>query len=53
MKTMIDNIEELLENRWTINQITELTGYPIEEIKKAATNWRNRVKTKGGVTNDL
>lgn len=53
MKTMIEKVEELLENGWTIDQIAELTGYPMEEIKKSATNWRNRVKTKGGAVNDL
>lgn len=53
MMTMTKNVEELLENGWSIEQIAEFTRYPIEEIKKAATNWRNHVKTKGGVNNGL
>ena len=53
MKTIRENIEELLERGWSVEHIAGLTKYPIEEIKKAETNWRNHVKTKGGDIDDL
>ena len=48
MKTIIENIEDLLERGYCIGEIKYITGYSFDEIKRVETNWRNQVKTKGG-----
>lgn len=46
MLTIMTNIEDLLERGFTIDQIAELTRYPIDEIKKIENNWRIQIKRK-------
>ena len=48
MKTIIENIKELLESGFGIAEIAQITGYSPDRIKQVETNWRNQVKTKGG-----
>lgn len=43
---MISNVIEFLETGYTPEQIAELTGYPIDVIRKTAESWRNNIKTK-------
>lgn len=44
--SVIQNIIELWEIGHTVERIAELTGYPIEDIKKTISNWKNQIKTK-------
>lgn len=46
MMTIWKNVEDLIENGFTIEQIVQLTGYPASEIKKVMTDWKSRAKTK-------
>lgn len=47
------NVEDLLKQGFSHEQIIQLTGYPIEVIKKVENNWRNQIKTKSEVNHDL
>lgn len=50
--TIWANIENLLEQGFTIEQIIQYTGYPIETVKKIENNWRSQIKTKSEVNHD-
>lgn len=52
MMTIWTNIEDLLKQGFTVEQIIQLTGYTMEDVKKVETNWRNQIKTKSEVNHD-
>lgn len=52
MITIWTNIEDLLNQGLTIEQIIQLTGYSVADVRKVECNWRNQIKTKGEANHD-
>lgn len=46
MMTIWTNIEDLLEQGFTVDQIVQFTGYKVEDVKKVASDWRKQIKQK-------
>lgn len=46
MLSIRENIEELLEMGFSIEQIVQLTGYGVDVIRKVASDWRKQIKQK-------
>lgn len=44
--SIIENIRELLETGFSLDQIVQLTGYRVEEVKKVENDWREQMKQK-------
>lgn len=46
MMTIRDNIEELLKTGFSVEQIVQLTGYGVDDIKQVEVDWRKQIKQK-------